>query len=151
MISKARSECDAPGCVAILLDGGDQFQGTPASNMGFGRPVVTVWNRLGRTASALGNHEFDWGQDTLRARMREARYPFLAANVTDAAELDRRTRMLIATVDPAKWPRAADAYRQLFESDLRERGGIRDRDRIFRWGAQMFVRGFASFPGFVTS
>lgn len=73
------------------------------------------------------------------------------ANVTDAAELDRRTRMLIATVDPAKWPRAADAYRQLFESDLRERGGIRDRDRIFRWGAQMFVRGFASFPGFVTS
>jgi 2',3'-cyclic-nucleotide 2'-phosphodiesterase (5'-nucleotidase family) len=70
------------------LDGGDQFQGTPASNMGFGRPVVTLFNRLGRVASALGNHEFDWGQDTLRARMREARYPFLAANVTDTAGKD---------------------------------------------------------------
>lgn len=70
------------------------------------------------------------------------------ANVTDEVELDRLTRMLVATVDPAKWPKAADAYRRLFESDLRERGGIRDRDRIFRWGAQTFVRGFASFPGF---
>ena len=87
-IAKARAECRAPGCTTILLDGGDQFQGTPASNMGYGRPVVTLFNRLGRTASALGNHEFDWGQDTLRARMREARYPFLAANVTDTAGRD---------------------------------------------------------------
>ena len=87
-IAKARAECRAPGCTTILLDGGDQFQGTPASNMAFGRPVVTLFNRLGRVASALGNHEFDWGLDTLRARMREARYPFLAANVTDAAGND---------------------------------------------------------------
>jgi hypothetical protein len=36
---------------------------------------------LGYVAAALGNHEFDWGQDTLRARMRDARYPFLGANV----------------------------------------------------------------------
>ena len=87
-IRKARSECHAPGCVAILLDGGDQFQGTPASNLAFGRPVVTLFNRLGRTAAALGNHEFDWGQDTLRARMRDARYPILGANVTDATGRD---------------------------------------------------------------
>ena len=87
-IARARAECHAPGCVAVLLDGGDEFQGTPASNLGYGRPVVTVFNRLGRTAAALGNHEFDWGQDTLRARMREARYPILGANVTDAAGKD---------------------------------------------------------------
>lgn len=87
-IGKARSECHAPGCVAILLDGGDQFQGTPASNLAFGRPVVTLFNRLGRAAAALGNHEFDWGQDTLRARMRDARYPILGANVTDATGRD---------------------------------------------------------------
>ncbi len=83
-IRRARDECRAPRCTALLLDGGDEFQGTPASNMGFGRPVVAVFNRLGRAASALGNHEFDWGQDTLRARMREAAYPILGANVTDA-------------------------------------------------------------------
>ena len=87
-IRKARAECHAPGCVAVLLDGGDEFQGTPASNLAFGRPVVTLFNRLGRTAAALGNHDFDWGQDTLRARMREARYPILAANVTDTTGRD---------------------------------------------------------------
>jgi 2',3'-cyclic-nucleotide 2'-phosphodiesterase (5'-nucleotidase family) len=82
-IARARAECRAPACTALLLDGGDEFQGTPASNLGYGWPVVTLFNRLGRAASALGNHEFDWGLDTLRARMREATYPILGANVTD--------------------------------------------------------------------
>jgi len=70
------------------------------------------------------------------------------SGVIDKDEIDRVTRMLIAAVDAAKWPRAADAYRQLLESDIRDRGGVRDRDRIFRWGAQMFVRGVSTFPGF---
>ncbi|HEX6315994.1 MAG TPA: metallophosphatase, partial [Gemmatimonadaceae bacterium] len=83
-IRRAREECRAPRCTAILLDGGDQLQGTPASNLSYGRPVVELFNRLGHAAAALGNHEFDWGQDTLRVRMREARYPILGANVTDA-------------------------------------------------------------------
>jgi 2',3'-cyclic-nucleotide 2'-phosphodiesterase (5'-nucleotidase family) len=87
-IARARAECRAPTCSALLLDGGDQFQGTPASNLAYGRPVVTVFNRLGRAAAALGNHEFDWGQDTLRARMREAAFPILGANVTDASGAD---------------------------------------------------------------
>jgi 2',3'-cyclic-nucleotide 2'-phosphodiesterase (5'-nucleotidase family) len=46
--------------------------------------VVQIFNQLGYAAGAIGNHEFDWGQDTLRARMREARYGILAANVRDA-------------------------------------------------------------------
>jgi 2',3'-cyclic-nucleotide 2'-phosphodiesterase (5'-nucleotidase family) len=35
-------------------------------------------------AAVVGNHELDWGVDTLKARMREARYPWLAANVFDS-------------------------------------------------------------------
>src|SRR5205823_4043207 len=66
-IERAERECAAPECTALLLDGGDEFQGTPASNFAFGRPIVDVFNRLGLAAAALGNHEFDWGQDTLRA------------------------------------------------------------------------------------
>lgn len=87
-IARARGECVAPACASLLLDGGDQFQGTVLSNLAHGRPVVALFNRLGRAASALGNHEFDWGIDTLRARMRDARYPFLAANVADAQGAD---------------------------------------------------------------
>jgi 2',3'-cyclic-nucleotide 2'-phosphodiesterase (5'-nucleotidase family) len=66
----------------LLLDGGDWMQGTPVSNLNFGRPVIGFFNRLGTDAAAIGNHEFDWTADTLYARMREARYQPLGANWT---------------------------------------------------------------------
>ena len=80
-IHQAANSCVSPSCETILLDGGDEFQGTPGSNLAFGRPDVDMFNQLGLAASALGNHEFDWTQDTLRARMRDARYAILGANV----------------------------------------------------------------------
>ena len=79
-IHRAQAEC-APRCATLLLDGGDEFQGTPGSNLAFGTPVVEIFNALGYAAAALGNHDFDWGQDSLRARMRQAKYAVLAANV----------------------------------------------------------------------
>jgi 2',3'-cyclic-nucleotide 2'-phosphodiesterase (5'-nucleotidase family) len=81
MIARARSEC-APLCIPLVLHGGDLFQGTPASNLAYGRTVVPILEAFGTAAGALGNHEFDWGQDTLRARMAEFRAPILGANVT---------------------------------------------------------------------
>jgi 2',3'-cyclic-nucleotide 2'-phosphodiesterase (5'-nucleotidase family) len=80
MIRRAESECSG-SCASVYLDAGDEFQGTPASNLAFGRPVTDFFNALGLAASAIGNHEFDWGQDTLRARMKQAHYAMLAANV----------------------------------------------------------------------
>ena len=82
MAEKLANDCPKP-CEILLLDGGDLFQGTPASNLAFGRPVVQMYNAMGYTAAALGNHEFDWGQDTLRARMRDSRFAILGANVRD--------------------------------------------------------------------
>jgi 2',3'-cyclic-nucleotide 2'-phosphodiesterase (5'-nucleotidase family) len=73
------------GCTSVRLDGGDEMQGTPVSNFAYGRPVIQALNRFALDAAALGNHEFDWGIDTLRARMGEASYPFLSANITDAS------------------------------------------------------------------
>ena len=83
MIARAKSDC-APGCIPLVLHGGDLFQGTPASNLAFGRTVVPILEAFGVAAGALGNHEFDWGQDTLRARLGELRAPVLGANVTYA-------------------------------------------------------------------
>ena len=82
-IRSAQRECGA-SCVTLLVDGGDMFQGTAASNLAYGRPVVQFFNAMDVAASALGNHEFDWGQDTLRARIRELRQAVLGANVTYA-------------------------------------------------------------------
>ncbi len=80
MIHRAESECSG-SCASIYLDAGDEFQGTPASNLAYGRPVVDLLNSLNLAASAIGNHEFDWGQDTLRARMHQAHYAMLGANI----------------------------------------------------------------------
>src|SRR5262249_39305484 len=91
VIARARAECSAqPTCASILLDGGDMFQGSAPSNRTYGVTVVDLYNRLGYAAAALGNHEWDWGRDSLRARMRQARYPVLGANVqfADGRDVD---------------------------------------------------------------
>jgi len=72
------------GCTSVRLDGGDEMQGTPLSNFEFGRPVIAAFNTLGIDAAAVGNHEFDWGMDTLRVRLGEAHYPFVSANIADS-------------------------------------------------------------------
>jgi len=87
-IERARAECPAPECESVLVDAGDLFQGTPASNLSYGRSVIGVLNKLGYAGTALGNHDFDWGRDTLRAIMRAAQFPILGANVRDAAGRD---------------------------------------------------------------
>ncbi|MGH7563600.1 MAG: 5'-nucleotidase C-terminal domain-containing protein, partial [Gemmatimonadota bacterium] len=68
---------------AILhLDGGDVMQGTVASNLTHGRSTVDVLELIGLDAAAIGNHEFDWGVDTLRARIGQADFPWLSANIS---------------------------------------------------------------------
>src|SRR5262245_61185566 len=84
----------------ILVDAGDVFQGTLESNMNEGAAAIAAYNALGYDAVAIGNHEFDFGpvgpaqiprapgddpRGALKARVAEARFPFLAANLVDAA------------------------------------------------------------------
>jgi 2',3'-cyclic-nucleotide 2'-phosphodiesterase (5'-nucleotidase family) len=68
-------------CPAFRFSAGDVMQGTPISNLFDGRSTIAVFNRMGYDAAAIGNHEFDWGVDTLRARIRQADFPFLGANI----------------------------------------------------------------------
>jgi 2',3'-cyclic-nucleotide 2'-phosphodiesterase/3'-nucleotidase/5'-nucleotidase len=74
----------ACGCTTVRLDAGDEMQGTALSNATYGRGTVAALNAMGIDAAAIGNHEFDWSVDTLRQRMKEAKYPFLSANITAA-------------------------------------------------------------------
>jgi 2',3'-cyclic-nucleotide 2'-phosphodiesterase (5'-nucleotidase family) len=69
------------GGPTLVLSAGDDMQGTAISNLSWGRATIAAHNAAGYDAAALGNHEFDWGQDTLIARVRESRFPWLAANV----------------------------------------------------------------------
>mgnify|MGYP001823750129 CR=1 FL=1 len=69
----------------LLLDAGDTLQGTYVSNSNQGQVVVAAMNAAGYDAWALGNHEFDWGKEVLRARISQASFPALAANLVDTA------------------------------------------------------------------
>ncbi|WNG49303.1 bifunctional metallophosphatase/5'-nucleotidase [Archangium minus] len=94
----SRLRADNPGGV-LLVDAGDLFQGTLASNLTEGAVVIDVYNHLGYDAAAVGNHEFDYGPvgpksvpapgedpvGALTARIRQARFPLLTVNVRDAA------------------------------------------------------------------
>jgi len=84
-----RRDARGRGGEALLIDAGDEFQGTLLSNQFHGRPVVDAFNEMGVAAAALGNHEFDFGIPVLLDRMKEARYPMLAANIFDKATRQR--------------------------------------------------------------
>jgi len=78
----------------ILLDAGDMFAGTLVSDANYGESVMALMNRMGYRASILGNHEFDYGLNTLRDRVRQARFPVLSANVIVPFADVRKTRTI---------------------------------------------------------
>ncbi len=45
----------------LLLDGGDVYQGSPASNLLYGASMKAAMDVMDYDAMVLGNHEFDWG------------------------------------------------------------------------------------------
>jgi len=81
-VDSARARFVGP---VLLLSGGDDMQGTAISNLSWGAATIASHNALRYTAAAFGNHEFDWGVDTLRARVRESQFPWLAANIVETA------------------------------------------------------------------
>jgi 2',3'-cyclic-nucleotide 2'-phosphodiesterase (5'-nucleotidase family) len=74
----------------VMLDAGDEMQGSLLSNLNKGAPVIEMFNLLGYQAATFGNHEFDWGQPTLISRTQQAQYPFVTANivVSDSGSCD---------------------------------------------------------------
>lgn len=78
---------------AIFLSSGDMWQGSSESNLTEGL-IVTEWmNELNFVSMTLGNHEFDWGEETVEKNAGVADFPFLAINVYDRST---RTRISYA-------------------------------------------------------
>lgn len=64
----------------LLLDGGDFNQGTPYYTMAGGDLEMELVNALGYDVLALGNHEFDNGQEDLARRLKKAKYQTVCCN-----------------------------------------------------------------------
>jgi 2',3'-cyclic-nucleotide 2'-phosphodiesterase (5'-nucleotidase family) len=65
----------------LALSGGDMWTGPAISTWFEGEGMVEVMNSMGYDAAAVGNHEFDFGLDALRARALESNFPLVSANL----------------------------------------------------------------------
>lgn len=68
-----------------LFSAGDMWTGPHETTALEGEPMVKAMNHLGYRAAVVGNHEFDFGLGALVRRHAEARFPFLGANLREAA------------------------------------------------------------------
>lgn len=64
----------------LLLDCGDFSQGSLYYNVYRGALEVDLMNAMGYDAAAIGNHEFDFGQENLAMLLKRAEFPFVCAN-----------------------------------------------------------------------
>lgn len=70
----------------LLIDNGDLIQGTPLSTYALKHksaihPAIQALNELKYDAAVFGNHEFNYGLDTLQGVMQDSEFPWLAANI----------------------------------------------------------------------
>jgi 2',3'-cyclic-nucleotide 2'-phosphodiesterase (5'-nucleotidase family) len=65
----------------LLMDAGDEMQGSLLSNIQFGEPTIAAFNALGYDAATFGNHEFDWGKTILGDRVTQAAHDYVSANI----------------------------------------------------------------------
>jgi len=70
----------------LLVDGGDQFQGSLFYTYYKGRVAAEIMNTLGYDAMTVGNHEFDDGPEVLRAFVDMVDFPVLMSNADIADE-----------------------------------------------------------------
>jgi 5'-nucleotidase / UDP-sugar diphosphatase len=80
MVERVRAEEEN----VLLLDAGDQFQGTLFYSRFKGMVAAELMNHLRYEAMVVGNHEFDDGPEVLARFAGAIRFPLLATNV-DAA------------------------------------------------------------------
>ncbi|MEV6615258.1 5'-nucleotidase C-terminal domain-containing protein [Streptomyces sp. NPDC051051] len=96
LVNKIRKERGREN--TLLLDAGDTIQGTPltyyyakvdpiTAKGGPVHPMAQAMNAIGYDAVALGNHEFNYGIETLRKFEEQCDFPLLGANALDAKTL----------------------------------------------------------------
>lgn len=85
-IAVQRRAAEADGRAVLLLDAGDQFQGSLFYTAHHGMAELAVMHALGTDAMAVGNHEFDNGPATLARFAAAAHFPVLSANIDASAD-----------------------------------------------------------------
>lgn len=89
----------------LVVSAGDNYNGTALSNLLYGKPVSDFLRNIDIVASAVGNHEFDWGLDKIPEWAKDMNAPFVAANIYERATdtpVDWAEPFIIEEVDGVK-------------------------------------------------
>ncbi|NLK29355.1 MAG: multifunctional 2',3'-cyclic-nucleotide 2'-phosphodiesterase/5'-nucleotidase/3'-nucleotidase [Clostridiales bacterium] len=80
-VSALKKFCENHGAEVILLDAGDTLHGLPFANLVKGDRIVNIMNLIRYDAMTPGNHDFNYGADTLKALSMMMDFPLLSANI----------------------------------------------------------------------
>lgn len=80
-ITELRASLRAAGQNVIVLDAGDQFQGSLFYTTYKGAAEAEVMASIGYDAMAIGNHEFDDGPEGLAAFLDKVSFPVISGNI----------------------------------------------------------------------
>lgn len=94
----ALSDARARSNNSILVDGGDQFQGTLFYTYYKGKLAAEMMNKMGYDAMTVGNHEFDDGPEVLRGFMDAVDFPVLMSNADVSREATLAGKLAKSTV-----------------------------------------------------
>ena len=79
----------------LFMMAGDTISPSVESITYKGSQMIDAWNTIGLDYATFGNHEFDFGPDVLRDRIKESKFGWVAANV-----IDTKTGKTFADVPP---------------------------------------------------
>ncbi len=77
---------------AVVLNAGDDFQGSPISAMTKGMSQILILNKILPAAFTIGNHEFDYGSENLRSAVDAAKFEVLSCNLFDSTIMSLFTK-----------------------------------------------------------
>ena len=83
---------------SILVDGGDQFQGSLFYTYNKGKLAAEMMNKIGYDGMTVGNHEFDDGPEVLRGFMDALNFPNLMSNADVSGEKILAVKLAKSTV-----------------------------------------------------
>ncbi len=64
----------------LLVDAGDEIQGTVYGSYDNGKSVIDLMNEVGYDLATPGNHDFDYGMEVFKSVVKQAKFPYISCN-----------------------------------------------------------------------
>ena len=82
VITQEKSAAKAEGAFPLVTYGGDMISPSLMSGIDKGAHMIALAEMVGIQYATLGNHEFDLGDEVLKARVAESDFAWISSNVT---------------------------------------------------------------------